>query len=89
MKDFHEIGAVINLLGVTMDQFDLVEFNDKNEREKLNDKEPLYATMPICTDEKATKKSTQWYKDCLSSYAGSYNPENALKAGGNLAMIVS
>ena len=81
MKDFHEIGAVINLLGVTMDQFDLVEFNDKNEREKLNDKEPLYATMPICTDEKATKKSTQWYKDCLSSYAGSYNPENALKAG--------
>ena len=81
MKDFHEIGAAINLLGVTIDQFDLVEFNDKNEREKLDDKEPLYATMPICIDKKATKKSTQWYKDCLSRYAGSYNPENALKAG--------
>jgi hypothetical protein len=81
IKDFHNVGAAITLLGVTIDQFDLVEFNDKNEREKLNDKEPLYATMPICTDKKAAKKSTQWYKDCLSRYAGSYNPENALKAG--------
>jgi outer membrane protein OmpA-like peptidoglycan-associated protein len=81
IKDYHEIGAVINLLGVTKDQFDVVEFTDKNEREKLDNKEPRYATMPICTDKKATKKTTQWYKDCLSRYARSYNPENALKTG--------
>ena len=37
--------------------------------------------MPICIDKKATKKTTQWYQDCLSRYAISYNPENALKAG--------
>ena len=36
MKDFHKIGAAINLLGVTKDQFDIVEFTDKNEREKLD-----------------------------------------------------
>jgi outer membrane protein OmpA-like peptidoglycan-associated protein len=81
MKDFHKIGATITLVGVTKDQFDVVEFTDKNERAKLDNKEPHYATMPICTDKKATKKSTQWYKDCLSRYAGSYNPENSLKAG--------
>ncbi len=33
MKDYHKIGAAINLLGVTKDQFDVVEFTDKNERE--------------------------------------------------------
>ena len=75
MKDYNQSGAVINLLGVTEDQMDIVEFIDKNEREKLDNKEPPYATMPICTDEKSTRKTTQWYKDCLSSYAGSYNPE--------------
>ena len=47
----------------------------------MYNKEPLYATMPICTEKKATRKSTQWYQDCLRSYAGNYNPENALKAG--------
>jgi hypothetical protein len=81
MKDYHQIGAAITLLGVTKDQFDVVEFTDRNEREKLDNKEPPYATMPICTDKKAIRKSTQWYKDCLSRYARSYNPENALKAG--------
>ena len=81
MKDYHKIGAAITLLGVTKDQFDVVEFTEKNEREKLDNKEPHYATMPICTDKKATKKTTPWYKDCLSRYARSYNPENALKAG--------
>jgi len=81
MKDFHKIGAAINLLGVTKDQFDVVEFTDKNERNKLDNLEPHYATMPICIDKKATKKTTQWYKDCLSRYARSYNPEYALKAG--------
>jgi len=81
MKDFQKIGATITLLGVTKDQFDVVEFTDKNEREKLDNKEPHYATMPICIDKKATKKTTQWYKDCLSRYARSYNPENTLKAG--------
>ena len=81
MKDYRKIGAAISLLGVTKDQFDVVEFTDKNEREKLDNKEPRYATMPICTDKKATRKTTQWYKDCLSRYAGSYNLENALKTG--------
>ena len=81
MKDFHQIGAAITLFGMIKDQFDVVEFTDKNERAKLDNKEPNYATMPICTEKKATRKSTQWYQDCLSSYAGSYNPENALKAG--------
>jgi hypothetical protein len=37
--------------------------------------------MPICTEKKAARKSTRWYQDCLRSYAGSYNPEKALKAG--------
>ncbi|MFA6413358.1 MAG: OmpA family protein [Syntrophales bacterium] len=81
LKDFHEIGAAISLLGVTKNQFDFVEFTDKNEREKLDSSEPHYATMPICIDKKAAKKTTPWYKDCLSRYARSYNPENALKAG--------
>jgi outer membrane protein OmpA-like peptidoglycan-associated protein len=81
MKDFHKIGAAITLLGVTIDQFDLVEFTDENERIKLDNFEPHYATMPICIDKNATRKTTPWYKDCLSRYAGSYNPENALKAG--------
>ena len=81
MKDYHKIGAAITLLGVTKDQFDVVEFTDKSERGKLDDKEPPYATMPICTNKKAARKTTKWYKDCLSRYAGSYNPDNALKAG--------
>ena len=81
IKDFHKIGAAISLLGVTKDQFDVVEFTDKNEREKLDNKEPHYATMPICIDKKVTRKTTQWYKDCLSRYARSYNPENAQKDG--------
>ena len=67
MKDYHKIGAAINLLGVTEDQFDVVEFTDKNERKKLDNSEPHYATMPICIDKKATKKTTQWYQDCLKS----------------------
>jgi outer membrane protein OmpA-like peptidoglycan-associated protein len=78
---FHKIGAAITLLSINRDQFDVVEFTDKVEREKLDKKEPHYATMPICTEKKATRKSTQWYKDCLIRYAGSYNPENALKTG--------
>ena len=81
LKDFHKIGAAINLLGVPEDRFDVVEFTDQNERKKLDNSEPHYATMPICIDKKATKKTTQWYQDCLSRYARSYNPENALKAG--------
>ena len=81
MKDFHKIGAAITLLGMTIDQFDLVEFTDENERKKLDHFEPHYATMPICIDKNATRKTTPWYKDCLSRYAGSYNPENALKDG--------
>lgn len=81
MKDYHKIGAAITLLGMNKDEFDIVEFTDKNEREKLNNKEPPYATMPICTDKKSTRKTTQQYKDCLRSYTGTYNPENALKAG--------
>ena len=81
MKDYHQIGAAITLFGMTNDQFDVVEFTDKKEREKLDDKEPPYATMPICTAKKSARKTTQWYQDCLSSYAGSYHPGNALKAG--------
>ena len=81
IKDFHKIGATINLLGMTRDQFDLVEFTDENERKKLDNVEPPYATMPICIDKNATRKTTRWYKDCLNRYAESYNPENALKAG--------
>jgi hypothetical protein len=81
MTNFHKVGAAINLLGVTKDQFDIVEFTDKNERGKLDNAEPHYATMPLCLDKKSDRKSTGWYKDCLSRYAGSYNPENALKAG--------
>ena len=81
MKDYHQIGAAISLFGMIKDQMDVVEFTDKNERAKLDDKGPNYATMPICTEKKAARKSTQWYQDCLRSYAGSYNPENALKAG--------
>ena len=81
IKDFHQSGAAISLLGMTNDRFDIVEFTDRKEREKLDDKEPLYATMPICTDKKSTRKSTQWYQDCLRNYAESYNPENALKSG--------
>ena len=81
MKEYHKIGAIIHLLGVTVDQFDIVEFTDKNERKKLDNSEPNYAAMPICTDKKATKKTARWYKDCLSRYAKSYNPDNALKTG--------
>jgi len=81
MKNYREIGAAINLFGVTHDQFDIVEFNDKNERGKLDKAEPHYATMPICLDEKAGRKTAKWYKDCLNRYAGSYNPENAVQAG--------
>ena len=81
MKNFHKTGAAITLLGMNKDQFDIVEFTDKNEREKLDNKEPPYATMPICADKKAVRKTTREYKDCLSRYAKSYNPEYALKAG--------
>jgi outer membrane protein OmpA-like peptidoglycan-associated protein len=81
MKDYHQTGAAISLFGMIKDQMDIVEFTDKNERAKLDSKGPNYATMPICIDNKAARKSTQWYQDCLRSYAGSYNPENALKAG--------
>jgi len=81
--NFKKIGAAISFLGVTVDQFDVVEFTDKDEREKLDNFEPHYATMPICIDNKAIKRTTQWYQDCLSHYAGSYNPENALKTGNS------
>ncbi|MCL5808388.1 MAG: OmpA family protein, partial [Deltaproteobacteria bacterium] len=81
MKEYYQIGAVINLLGVTVDQFDIVEFADKNERQKLDNLEPNYASMPICIDKKATKKTAQRYQDCLSRYARSYDPENAIKTG--------
>lgn len=80
MTDYHQIGAAISLFGMIKDQMDVVEFTDKNERAKLDSKELNYATMPICNEKKASRKSTQWYQDCLRSYAGSYNPENALKA---------
>jgi outer membrane protein OmpA-like peptidoglycan-associated protein len=81
LKNFNKIGATINFLGVTEEQFDLVEFTDNVERSKLDISEPHYATMPICIDPKATKQTPQWYKDCLNRHAKSYNPENALKAG--------
>jgi outer membrane protein OmpA-like peptidoglycan-associated protein len=81
MKDFHKSGAAITLFGVTTDRFDIVEFTDKNERAKLDSIGRNYATMPICIDNKSARKTTQWYQDCLRRYAGSYNPENALKAG--------
>jgi len=81
ITDYHRIGAAITLMGMTKDQFDVVEFTDKNEREKLDGKEPHYATMPICTDKKTARQTTREYRDCLSRYARSYNPENALKAG--------
>ena len=81
LKDYNKIGATINFLGVTEEQFDLVEFADNEERSKLDNPEPHYATMPVCIEAKATPKTPQWYKECLSRYARSYNPENALKAG--------
>jgi hypothetical protein len=81
IQDYHRIGAAVTLLGVTMDQMDIVEFSDKNERGKLDDKEPHYATMPICTSKTSVRKSAQWYKDCLSRYAESFNPKEALKRG--------
>jgi outer membrane protein OmpA-like peptidoglycan-associated protein len=81
MKDFHKSGAAMTLFGVTTDRFDIVEFTDKKERAKLDSKGRNYATMPICIDNKTARKATQWYKDCLSRYAESYNPENAIKAG--------
>ena len=81
MKDFHKSGAAITLFGVTTDRFDIVEFTDKNERAKLDSIGRNYATMPICVDNKAARKSIQGYQDCLIRYAESYNPENALKAG--------
>ena len=81
IKDYHQTGATMTLLGMTAPQMDIVEFTDKIQREKLDDKEPPYATMPICTDNKSTPKKTQWYQDCLRNYAQSYNPENALRAG--------
>jgi len=81
MKDYHQSGAAISLLGMIRDQMDIVEFSDKNERAKLDSKGLNYATMPICIDNKSTRKTTQWYQDCLRRYAGSYNPENTLKAG--------
>lgn len=81
MIDFRKIGAAISLFGKTENQFDVVEFTDRAERMKLDDFEPHYATMPICIGKKATKKRPDWYRDCLSHYARSYNPENARKAG--------
>ncbi len=81
MEDYHKIGAAMTLLGIHVDDFDIVEFTVKNEREKLDAKEPPYATMPICIEKKATRKTTREYRDCLSRYARSYNPENRLKAG--------
>lgn len=81
MKGYHRIGAAISLLGINKDQFDIVEFTDKKERIKLDDKEPPYATIPICVDKKSARKTTRQYQACLSRYARSYNPENALKAG--------
>jgi outer membrane protein OmpA-like peptidoglycan-associated protein len=81
MKDYHQSGAAISLLGMIRDQMDIVEFTDKNERAKLDSKGLNYATMPICIDNKSTRKTTQWYQDCLSRYAGSYNPENTIKTG--------
>jgi outer membrane protein OmpA-like peptidoglycan-associated protein len=87
IKDFHKIGAIINLMGVTVDQFDIVEFIDKKERMKLDHSEPNYAAMPICIKKGSDKRSAQWYGDCLSRYARSYNPENALKAGTRLKVF--
>ncbi|NPU83833.1 MAG: OmpA family protein [Syntrophaceae bacterium] len=81
MTDFRKIGAAISLFGATENQFDVVEFTDKDERTKLDNFEPHYATMPICIGKKATRKRSQWYRACLSHYARSYNPENARKAG--------
>lgn len=81
LKNFNKIRATINFLGVTEEQFDLVEFTDNDERNKLDNSEPHYATMPICINTKTTKQTPQWYKDCLNRHARSYNPENALKAG--------
>lgn len=63
------------------DEFDIVEFTDKNERDKLDSKEPPYATMPVCIEKKSTGRTILEYKDCLKSYARSYNPGYALKAG--------
>jgi hypothetical protein len=37
--------------------------------------------MPICIKNKASRKTPQWYQDCLRRYAASYNPENELKTG--------
>jgi L-ascorbate metabolism protein UlaG (beta-lactamase superfamily)/outer membrane protein OmpA-like peptidoglycan-associated protein len=81
MKDFHKSGAVINLLGMTTDRFDIVEFTDQNERAKLDSKGRNYASMPICIKNKASRKTPQWYRNCLRRYAASYNPANTLKAG--------
>jgi len=81
MKDFHKSGAVITLFGVTTDRFDIVEFTDKNERAKLDSIGRNYATMSICINNKSTRKTTQWYQDCLRRYAERYNPENTLKTG--------
>jgi len=81
LKGFRKNKAVINLLGMTEERFDIVEFEDKNERKKLDDLEPNYAAMPICIGKKADRKSTQEYRDCLRRYAESYNPENTQKNG--------
>lgn len=81
MKDYHRIGAAVALFGTIKDQMDIVEFTDKDERKKLDHQEPPYATMPICVETQSAVKSTRWYQDCLASYAGSYNPEQTLKAG--------
>jgi hypothetical protein len=81
LHDYHSIGAAVTLLGMSIDQLDIVEFTNQNDREKLDAKEPLYATMPICISENAIRKSTQEYQDCLSRYARSYNPEYAMDSG--------
>ena len=78
---YRRAGAVVKMPALMGDQGDLVEFPDSNERQKLDKLEPHYATMPVCTDNKAARESVQWYKDCLGRYVGSYSPENASASG--------
>jgi len=81
MKDYDRIGAAVALFGSIKDQMDIVEFTDKDERSKLDPKEPPYATMPICVEKRSVLRSARWYQACLASYARSYNPEHMLEAG--------
>ena len=81
IRDFYKAGAAIKLLGITEERFDIVEFTDRSERSKLDRSEPNYAAMPICIDNKAPKKTPRWYRNCLSRYARSYNPQQATTTG--------